>query len=213
MLSSAWGFWGRHRRKILFSLGVAGVGYAAYRLYETHQRKLVRVEQRAQEERAADELIKNQLQTHFENVQRISDTTTLPFAMHYLRSRIMEELDISHLTERLLQGKGESSALTPKEKYDTWENIKILSFTRTVCSIWAMTMLSLYVRVQVTILGRHLYLDFARVTDGAQLQEESDAFSKNGHKDFLATADYLATYGINALITKMQHAATEILKE
>lgn len=69
------------------------------------------------------------LQTHFENVQKISDTTTLPFAMHYLRSRIMEELDISHLTEKLMHGKGESSApaLTPKEKYDTWEKIKILS--------------------------------------------------------------------------------------
>lgn len=36
--------------------------------------------------------------------------------------------------------------------------------------MWAMTLLSLYVRVQVTILGRHLYLDFARGTDGAQLQ-------------------------------------------
>jgi peroxin-3 len=42
---------------------------------------------------------------------------------------------------------------------------------------------------------------------------ESDTFSRNGHKDFLATADYLATYGITALIMQMQHAATEILKE
>uniref|UniRef100_A0A453EX04 Uncharacterized protein n=1 Tax=Aegilops tauschii subsp. strangulata TaxID=200361 RepID=A0A453EX04_AEGTS len=123
-----------------------------------------------EEERAADEIIKNQLEAHFEKVQRISDTTTLPFAMHYLRSRIMEELDISHLTERLLQGKGE---LTPEDKYETWEKIKILSFTRTVSSMWAMTLLSLYVRVQVTILGRHLYLDFARGTDGAQLQVNS----------------------------------------
>uniref|UniRef100_A0A0A9AIJ6 Uncharacterized protein n=1 Tax=Arundo donax TaxID=35708 RepID=A0A0A9AIJ6_ARUDO len=133
--------------------------------------------------------------------------------MHYLRSRVMEELDISHLTDKLLQGKGESSTLTPKEKYDTWEKIKILSFTRTVSSMWTMTLLSLYVRVQVTILGRHLYLDFARGTDGAQLQAESDTFNKNGHKDFLATADYLATYSINALIAQMQRAAREVLKE
>ncbi|XP_047050211.1 peroxisome biogenesis protein 3-1-like [Lolium rigidum] len=208
------GFWARHRWKMLLSLGVAGAGYAAYRFYDAHQKQLVRVEQRQLEEQAADELVKNQLQAHFENVQRISDTTTLPFAMHYLRSRIIEELDISHLTERLLQGKGgDSTALTPKEKLDTWERIKILSFTRTVSSLWAMTLLSLYVRVQVTILGRHLYLDFARGTDGAQLQAESDTFSRNGHKDFLATADYLATYGITALIMQMQHAATEILKE
>ncbi|CAM0902400.1 unnamed protein product [Alopecurus aequalis] len=207
------GFWARHRWKMLLSLGVAGAGYAAYRFYDAHQRRLVRVELRKLEEQAADELVKNQLQAHFENVQRISDTTTLPFAMHYLHSRIMEELDISHLTERLLQGKGESGLLTTKEKYDTWEKIKVLSFTRTVSSMWAMTLLSLYVRVQVTILGRHLYLDFARGTDGAQLQAESDTFSRNGHKDFLATADYLATYGITALIMQMLHAATEILKE
>jgi hypothetical protein len=55
------GFWTRHRRKILVSLGVAGVGYAAYRLYDTHRSQLVRVEQlRAKEEETADELVKNQ---------------------------------------------------------------------------------------------------------------------------------------------------------
>jgi peroxin-3 len=56
----------------------------------------------------------------------------LPFAMHYLCSRIMEELDILRLTERLLQGKGgDSSVPTPKEKLDTWEWIKILSMIDT----------------------------------------------------------------------------------
>jgi peroxin-3 len=60
-------------------------------------------------------LLSVRLQAHFENVQKISDMTTLPFQMHFLRLRIMEELDFSHLTERLLQGKvGYSSALTQK---------------------------------------------------------------------------------------------------
>lgn len=35
-------------------------------------------------------------------------------------------------------------------------------FTRMVLSLWAMTILSLYIRVQVNILGRHLYIDTAR---------------------------------------------------
>ncbi|CAN6224066.1 unnamed protein product [Urochloa humidicola] len=214
MLASARGFWARHRRKVLVSLGVAGVGYAAYRLYDAHRAQLVRVEQlRAREEQAADDLIKNQLQEHFEKVQRICDTTTLPMAMHQLSEKIMSELDISKLTDKLRQGKVESSALTPKEKYDTWEEIKIKSFTKTVSSMWAMTLLSLYTRVQVTILGRHLYLDFARRTHGAQLQEESDTFSANGHKSFLAMADHLPTGKINAYIMQMQRAATEVLKE
>lgn len=67
------------------------------------------------------------LQAHFEKVQRICDTTTLPLAMHQLSVNIMSELDISKLTDKLRQGKVGSSALTPKEKYDTWEEIKIKS--------------------------------------------------------------------------------------
>jgi peroxin-3 len=39
--------------------------------------------------------------------------------------------------------------------------------------MWAMTLLSLYTRVQVTILGRHLYLDFARSSHRAQIQVDS----------------------------------------
>lgn len=31
-----------------------------------------------------------------------------------------------------------------------------------VLSLWSVTMLSLYIRVQVNILGRHLYIDTAR---------------------------------------------------
>jgi hypothetical protein len=46
---------------MLLSLGVAGTGaYAVYRFYDAHQSQLVRDEQRQLEEKAADELVKNQ---------------------------------------------------------------------------------------------------------------------------------------------------------
>jgi hypothetical protein len=55
------GFWTRHCRKILVSLSVAGISYAAYRLYDVHRSQLVWVEKlRAREEEAGDELVKNQ---------------------------------------------------------------------------------------------------------------------------------------------------------
>jgi hypothetical protein len=57
----------------------------------------------------------------------ICDTTTLPLAMHHLSDKIMSQLDISKLIDKLRQGKVDSSALTPNEKYDTWEEIKIKS--------------------------------------------------------------------------------------
>ena len=67
------------------------------------------------------------LQSHFENIQRVSDTVTLPYSMNYLRSRISEDLDLSHLTEKLMQGKGQSSTLSSKEKLELWERLKVLS--------------------------------------------------------------------------------------
>ncbi|KAJ8475768.1 hypothetical protein OPV22_019495 [Ensete ventricosum] len=207
------GFWGRYRRKILISLGVLGGGYFVYKLYESHRRRLSDLERQLDGSRQVDELIKNQLHAHFENIQRISDTTTLPYAMHYLRSRISKDLDLSHLTEKLMQGKGHSSSLAVKEKFELWERLKILSFTRTAASLWSMTVLCLYVRVQVNILGRQLYVQIARDSENSEALDEIDSFGKHSQQDFLATADYLATYGINSLVMNMQSAAREVLKD
>ncbi|XP_010923819.1 peroxisome biogenesis protein 3-1 isoform X2 [Elaeis guineensis] len=206
-------FWSRHRRKVFVALGVFGSGYVIYKIYDDHRRRISDLDKKLEGERQVDELIKAQLQTHFENIQRISDTTTLPYAMHYLRSRILEELDLSHLTDKLMQGKGQSHALTSKEKLELWEGLKILSFTRIASSLWSMTMLYLYVRAQVNILGRHLYLEIARGSESSQLLDESDSFSRHGRQDFLATADYLSAYGIHTLIMNMQNAAMGVLKE
>lgn len=69
----------------------------------------------------------NRMQAHFENIQRIADATTLPHSIHYLGSRIAEELNLSHLTERLMKGKGQPNTLTPSEKLELWDKLKILS--------------------------------------------------------------------------------------
>lgn len=68
----------------------------------------------------------DRMQAHFENIQRMSDVT-LPHAMHELSCRITEELDLSHLLERLIQGKGQPNTLTQSEKLDLWSRLKILS--------------------------------------------------------------------------------------
>ncbi|KAI3709080.1 hypothetical protein L2E82_38827 [Cichorium intybus] len=66
------------------------------------------------------------------------------------------------------KGKGQPNSLTPSEKLELWDRLKILSFTRMVLSIWAMTTISLFVRIQVNILGRHLYIDTAHHLGGLQ---------------------------------------------
>ncbi|RXH96612.1 hypothetical protein DVH24_009116 [Malus domestica] len=224
------GFWRRHKRKVLVATGVLGSGYLLYKLYNAHRQRLADLETELEHEREKnDELIKAQMQAHFENIQRIADTTTLPHAMYYLSSRIAEELDLSHLTERLMQVKGQP---TSQEKLELWDRLKILSFTRMVLSLWAMTILNLYIRVQVNILGRHLYIDTARelmvelcllncntnldsiilsLSSPMQLKEDADLIHRDDQQKFLASSDYLASNALPALISNIQAAATEVL--
>ncbi|KAF5181979.1 Peroxisome biogenesis protein 3-1 [Thalictrum thalictroides] len=203
-------FWRRNKRKVFVTVGVLGSGYVIYKLYGAHRQRLLDLDKELEREREADELIKSQLQTHFENIQRIVDSTTLPYAMYYLRNRISEDLDLSYLTNRLNQVK--DLRMTKLEKLELWENLKVLSFTKMVLSLWSMTALNLYIRIQVNILGRHLYIDAARGMETPHLMEEVDQFDRHGQQEFLATADYLSNYGIVRLIPNMRTAATEVLK-
>ncbi|KAK3001401.1 hypothetical protein RJ639_022275 [Escallonia herrerae] len=89
--------WRRHKRNVYVTLGVFGSGYIFYKLYEAHRRRLSDLERELASERENDELLKAQMQSHFESIQRIADTT-LPHAMIYLSNRVVEELDLLHLT-------------------------------------------------------------------------------------------------------------------
>lgn len=76
----------------------------------------------------------NRIQAHFEYVQRVADSTTLPHVMHFLDIRLAENLDLTPLTERLIQGKGQPNALTRTEQLELWDRLKILSMDQ-LCSI------------------------------------------------------------------------------
>ncbi|GFP86220.1 peroxisome biogenesis protein 3-2 [Phtheirospermum japonicum] len=205
-------FWKRHKRKVYVTLGVFSSGYLLYKLYDARSRRLVDLQKQLARERENEELIKAQIQAHFESVQRIADSTTLPHVMHLLDNRLTENLDLTQLTKRLIQGKGQPNTLTAAEKLELWDRLKILSFTKMVSSLWAMTMLSLYIRVQVNILGRHLYIDTARGLGSSDLLDEAELIDKNDEQQFLACADYLSNYGLHALISNAESASLEILK-
>lgn len=64
------------------------------------------------------------MKAHFESIQMIVDSTTLPHAIQYLSIRISEEIDVSDVMDRLDKGKG---MLSSPEKLQLWDELKILS--------------------------------------------------------------------------------------
>ena len=51
-----------------------------------------------------------------------------------------------------------AGSLSGQAKLDAWERIKALTFTRALAASWMVALLHLLNRVQLNILGRHLYL-------------------------------------------------------
>lgn len=205
------GFWRRHKRKVLYAAGFLGSGYLLYKLYDANQRRLYDMDREIANELENDQLIKEQMQAHFGSIQKIADTMTLPHAMDYLSAQIAKELNLSYLTDRLQKGRGQSSILTYSEKHELWDQLKILSFTRMTLSAWAMTVLSLHIKVQVNILGSHLYIDTARGLGDSNSIEATEPVDSHDQQMFLATADFLANNGLSALISNMQAAAAAVL--
>ena len=67
------------------------------------------------------------LHDHFDSIQRISDTTTLPTLLPPLRARLCALADVDALTRRLQEAASGAAPLTPAEKVAVWEQLKVQS--------------------------------------------------------------------------------------
>uniref|UniRef100_A0A3B3CTE3 Peroxisomal biogenesis factor 3 n=1 Tax=Oryzias melastigma TaxID=30732 RepID=A0A3B3CTE3_ORYME len=143
MFSSLWSFVKRHKKKFIFTgVMVSGV----YLLGKYAQKKLKEV----QEKEAAEYIAQARRQFHFDSNQRTCNMTVLSM-LPPLREAIMTHLNSESLTT-LLKTK-------PANKLEIWEDLKIISFTRTIVAVYSTCMLVVLLRVQLNIIGGYLYLD------------------------------------------------------
>ncbi|RUS75138.1 hypothetical protein EGW08_017101 [Elysia chlorotica] len=137
-----WAFIKRHRRKFIFLGTVVG---GSWMLYKYMWRKV----QEIREEEDKQYLISVRRQHHFDSNQRTCNTTVLAMISH-LRSTLVKHLDTESVKELLKS--------SPPNKLDIWEDLKIMSFTRTVAAVYGACMLSVMLRVQLNIVSGYLYL-------------------------------------------------------
>ncbi|KAL2613402.1 hypothetical protein R1flu_025094 [Riccia fluitans] len=207
----------KHRRRLLVAAGVVGAGIGTYYFVNSMKARAKAREEREERQSAilrkeAEDRAEAQLQSHFESIQRISDSTTLPSVLPHLKTRLFELVNLSGLTEKLMSGKEDPQILSPREKLQLWQELKILSFTRTVCAMWSVTLLDLLIRTQLNILGRHVYIDTAREMSVVNDGDLYKPLSMSCQHKFIAFADYLPHKGIDGLIRDVHTSVESIMK-
>ncbi|GAB4822135.1 hypothetical protein N2152v2_009181 [Parachlorella kessleri] len=176
------------------------------------------------------------LQHHFDSIQDIADNTTIPSLLPALAAALNRAADVDSLLEKLRQSKdagnggaaqqpGQQAPLTGEQKVALWEELSIAAFTRAVGSLWLLPLLDLFVRVQLNILGRHLYLESAldsssRKTGGpgaaaggaGAAPPTLPRLSAPSQEQFLSYAEYLSREGAGALLGLVQSAVSSALR-
>ncbi|CAI6010988.1 unnamed protein product [Closterium sp. NIES-65] len=211
------------------------------RIQRQQQQILEEAIREAEEKRRAEEEREDaQIRAHFESIQRIADATTLPSVLPHLRTQLFSSINLTALTDALFSsrqhaasatagggggGGGEGVAAAPRaplsaqEKLRIWEDLKVLSFCRTLCGMWSLALLSLFVRAQLNVLGRRVFLDAAvRSASSSSLQDpQQQAWRKRQlpmrcQHQFIALADYLPQIGLRALTRDAQAFIAPILE-
>uniref|UniRef100_A0A803VCN8 Peroxisomal biogenesis factor 3 n=1 Tax=Ficedula albicollis TaxID=59894 RepID=A0A803VCN8_FICAL len=115
-----------------------------------------------------------------------------------LRDALMHQLNSESLTS-LLKNR-------PANKLEIWEDLKIISFTRSIVAVYSTCMLVVLLRVQLNIIGGYIYLD--NVTLG-----------KNGttplappevQQQYLSSIQHLLGDGLTELISIVKQAVHKV---
>ncbi|KAF3703184.1 Peroxisomal biogenesis factor 3 Peroxin-3 Peroxisomal assembly protein PEX3 [Channa argus] len=190
MFSSTWNFVKRHRRKFIFAGAVVG---GVYLLGKYAQKKIREI----QEKEATEYIAQARRQFHFESNQRTCNMTVLSM-LPPLREAIVNQLNSENLTT-LLKTK-------PANKLEIWEDLKILSFTRTIVAVYSTCMLVVLLRVQLNIIGGYLYLDNSVGKNGMTAQAPPDV-----QQQYLSSIQHLLRDGLTELMTVVKKAVQNSL--
>ncbi|NXW12765.1 PEX3 factor, partial [Circaetus pectoralis] len=162
-----------------------------------------------QEREAAEYIAQARRQYHFESNQRTCNMTgffpfffflliTVLSMLPTLRDALMHQLNSESLTS-LLKNR-------PANKLEIWEDLKIISFTRSIVAVYSTCMLVVLLRVQLNIIGGYIYLDNA-------------ALCKNGttplappevQQQYLSSIQHLLGDGLTELITIVKQAVHKV---
>ncbi|XP_023203928.1 peroxisomal biogenesis factor 3 isoform X3 [Xiphophorus maculatus] len=197
MFSSVWNFIKRHKKKFIFTGAVVG---GVYLLGKYAQKKIKEV----QEKEASEYIAQARRQFHFESNQRTCNMTVLSM-LPPLREAIVTQLNSESLTVML--------KTKPANKLEIWEDLKIISFTRTVVAVYSTCMLVVLLRVQLNIIGGYLYLDNSVGKSAAvrRASYQSPLTPPDVQQQYLSSIQHLLGDGLTELISRVKTAVQSSL--
>eukprot|EP00276_Gloeochaete_wittrockiana_P011480 CAMPEP_0184652486 /NCGR_PEP_ID=MMETSP0308-20130426/10180_1 /TAXON_ID=38269 /ORGANISM="Gloeochaete witrockiana, Strain SAG 46.84" /LENGTH=438 /DNA_ID=CAMNT_0027087385 /DNA_START=185 /DNA_END=1501 /DNA_ORIENTATION=+ len=182
----------------------------------------------------AERLSEARLQSYFDTNSRTSDATVHSL-LPGLKSRLFELYDLETLTAKLKTGRSGTSGISPQDKQTTWNQLKGLSFTRTITALYTLCLIDALLRTQLSILARYLFLASANMQQQAMQRRASMSWFSFSRADvpsqsisaaggtlmlsdwtqhrFLSQSEYVQTHGLSKVAARVEIAVAEVMAE
>lgn len=192
--NSVGNFFKKNRKKLVFTGGLFGGIYLIGRFAKG---KLIEL----QETIALDQLTKENIKKRYQRNQFDCLTTAANF-LPILLEEITSSFNVEIITTKLQHTKNsngqqtqqqnnndnqneelteqeleKNKKLEKKSKRELWEELKIMSFTRLISSIYIINLITLFTYVQINLIGRYVYMD--SVVTLNQNKNENNESNKN----------------------------------
>ncbi|KAI8108166.1 hypothetical protein M9434_006196 [Picochlorum sp. BPE23] len=213
-------WWVKRRRLVL--AGLAGCGAAAYVAY-TYYYQNESDDKNTQQSSDADDIKKKHvngdtgieqrdanahMEHHFNSIQEIARTTTIPSLMTQLFQSIIEYDGVEDMVDRLkTAAQQKHGSLTLKDKLDLWNGVLERVVARCVATVWLVPMVHAQVRVQLNVLGRNLYVQ--SMLSESESHRGVSRLSAASQEGFLSIAEYIGSEGYR----KIMDYATEVSRK
>jgi len=191
-------FINKHRKKILWAAVIGGGAWMIVYLVKSKYRAI-------EQEMISQEFERSQtsrLQVYFVNAQKSSSSLLLKEIIPDLHQRIISLIEIP--TKDDLK---KSMSLPKEEKMKVWEKTKINSISRLMAAIYGTCLATIFLRIQVNILGRYMYMDTLSANEdekpiSVEVQQKFLSYSSSG---------YIKEDGLKKMISFIsQHTEAEL---
>eukprot|EP00871_Galdieria_phlegrea_P005536 jgi/Galph1/5984/GphlegSOOS_G4544.1 len=135
----------RHRRKLVLAGFLGAAFYGIYRLNKAYKSLQTQLESNSSRKDTYS------IQKKFRTCQKTTVFTVCSF-LPRLKSRLWELIELETIVGQLRKNTGVSE----EKKRELWEQLKIQSFVRFLCSVYSMPLLYLFITLKVSLLGRYL---------------------------------------------------------
>ncbi|XP_052774979.1 peroxisomal biogenesis factor 3-like isoform X2 [Mya arenaria] len=190
MFGRVWKFIKRHKKKLIFTGVLLYGGHHLYR-YVSNQLK------EFQEKETADCLEQARRQHHFDSNQRTCNMTVLSM-LPTLREKLVALLNTERITELLKSN--------PQNKLEHWEDLKLLSITRVICTVYACCLMCLLLRVQLNIIGGYMYADNVRQHKNMKSNTMLPVTPTEVQERYLGLVREFFDKGLESLVLKVKEA-------